>query len=227
VGALGRRRKDGAISARVLANTGAAELGHIDDVHVLEPDLEGTRAKLRTLERIVHERFSLGSPRTDMLLHLIQLNFTRALMENMSILGLLAEHLHDEALSPFNTAGPWLYDFEAHLPSSLRPTTVQRAVQHHPWLDLLPVAQLRDNLILAGESYDETQLCLDIQGHGSERTGNTGIIVWGESWDASGWEVTESFAGRWGWVIQGCSGLFQSTNQWRSQRDEGRLFELN
>lgn len=93
MGALGRLRKDGAVSARVHANTGPAELGHIDEVHVLEPDLEGTRAKLRTL--------------------------------------------------------------------------------------------------------------------------------------GCQWMGGDSFAGRWGWVIQGCSGLFQSTNQWGSQRDEGRLFEEN
>lgn len=203
-------------------------LSQIDDVHVLDLDSVATKTIMQHLEAMAHHCYTLGSPRTDLLLHLIQLNLTKALMENTRILGLTSEKLHDDALSPFNTAGPWPYNFEfdehSSLPPSLRPTQIQRTVPHHPWLDLLPISQMRDNLIRAGESFDEERLCLDIKGWGSVRTGNTGIIVWKDPWDAAGWEVTEAFARNWGWVLWGCEELFRSTNYWRVQRGERPLF---
>jgi hypothetical protein len=67
---------------------------------------------------------------------------------------------------------------------------------------------MRDNLILAGESLDEAQFCLDLKGCGSNR------IIWRGSCDATGWEVTDSFARAWGWVIWNCEGRFQSMNHW-------------
>ncbi|GLA21662.1 hypothetical protein AnigIFM62618_011693 [Aspergillus niger] len=140
-----------------------------------------------------------------MLLHLIQFNFIKALVQNMAILGLSSEQMDDDAISPFNKLGPWQAeqdyhdDFGASLPPSLRATVIQRTVLHHPWLDLLPIPQMRDNLILAGESYDEMQLCLDMKGHGRVHADNAGIIVWRDPWDAEGWEVTESFARSWGY----------------------------
>lgn len=199
-------------------------LGEIDNVHILELDFPGTKAIMRRLEIIAHQAYTLGSPGTDLLLNLTQLNFTRALMENIRVLGLNSEKLHDDALSPFNTAGPWQYDLEHLLPRSLQPTAIQRSISHHPWLDLLPVPQMRDNLIRAGEEYDETQLCLDMKGHKSVHTGSKGIIVWRDPWDPAGWEVTEAFARSWGWVIWNCGDLFQSTNHWRATRNERPLF---
>jgi Domain of unknown function (DUF3425) len=178
-------------------------------------------------EAMAYRQYMLGSPRTDLLLHLIQFNFTNALIENTKILGLASEGLHDDAISPFNTAGPFQYDLEASLPPSLQPTLVQRTIPHHPWLDLLPIPQMRDNLISAGESIDETQFCLDLKGYGSVHTGYTGIIVWKDPWDPTGWEVTETFARSWGWVLRGCWDLFQSTNSWRAQRGETRLFHVS
>ena len=165
----------------------------------------------------------MGSPRTDLLLHLIQLNFTRALMENKRILGFKPDHLHDDAISPFNTAGPWQYDSLNVLPLTLQPTVIQRCIPHHPWLDLLPDAQMRDNLILAGE-FEEERLCLDMKGNGAPRTQTSGIIVWSDPWDPAGWELTEPFVRSWGWVIRNCYDLACSTNRWRAKRNEGPLF---
>ncbi|KAJ9192506.1 hypothetical protein DTO164E3_8335 [Paecilomyces variotii] len=198
-------------------------LQRLEGVHILDPDLIATKEKIQNLEIMVHTYMS-GSPRTDFLFPLVELNFTRALVENIEILGFTSENLHDDALSPFSTAGPWPHNFAASVPASLHPTEIQRTVPHHPWLDLLPVPQMRDNLILAGESYDETALCLDLKGHGSSRTGRTGIIVWKDPWDPSGWEITESFARTWGWVIWNCQDIFRSTNHWRAQRNERPLF---
>jgi hypothetical protein len=159
-----------------------------------------------------------------MLLHLIQYNFIKALIENMAVLGLTRDQLDDDAISPFNTMGPSPHDSLSSLPLSLRATGIQRTIPHHPWLDLLPFPRMRDNLISAGESYDETQLCLDMKGYGNQDIDHTGIIVWRDPWDPEGWEVTESFARNWEWVLHGCSDLFCSTNSWRERRGERPLF---
>lgn len=213
--------------ARTIVETPSSSLlGEIDEVHILDLDSAATKARMQYLETMAYRSYILGSPHSDLLLHLTQLNFTRALMENTRILGLTSDKLHDDALSPFNTAGPWEYDLQGCLPPTLQPTLTQRNTLHHPWLDLLPVPQMRDNLIHAGELFDETQLCLDMKGHRNTRTGQTGIIVWKEPWDPAGWEVTEAFARSWGWVIWNCSELFQSTNSWRAKRNERPLFRV-
>lgn len=196
----------------------------IDSVRILDPDLQKTKTMIQHLEMMAHRCYTLGSPRTDLLLNLFQLNFTRAIVENIRILGLTSSNFHDDAISPFNTAGPRQYDLEQHLPTNLRPTVVQRSVPHHPWLDLLPIPQMRDNLVLAQDTFDEEQLCLDMKGTGSARTGSTGIIVWRDPWDSSGWEVTEAFAHSWTWAIWNCYDLLKSTNYWRAQRNEKPLF---
>lgn len=201
-------------------------LQEIHDVRILESTLRDTRIKMARLEKLALEQNAAGSPRTDLLLNLISLNFTRALMENTKVLGLTSEQLHDDAISPFNTAGPWQNDSLDNLPVGLQPTMIQRRIPHHPWLDLLPIAQLRDNLILAGEFEGESQLCLDMKGSGNTGSQRSGIIVWNDPWDPFGWEVTEPFVQSWTWVVRDCYGLALSTNRWRLKRGEKPLFRL-
>lgn len=199
----------------------------VEHIHILQADSVKTKRTLQQIEAIAHTQYILGSPRTDMLLHLIQFNFIKALVQNMRVLGLTSELLHDDAISLFNVTGPWQYEIESGLPASLRPTIIQRTVVHHPWLDLLPIPEMRDNLISAGESYDETQLCLDMKGQGRAHTEHTGIIVWNDPWDQTGWEITKPFACSWGWAVQGCVNLFRSTNSWRARRNEKPLFRVS
>ncbi|KAJ5813956.1 uncharacterized protein N7503_000706 [Penicillium pulvis] len=201
-------------------------LAEIDDVHLLDINTLANKARMARIEKIALQYYSMGSPRTDLLLDLFQLNFTRAILENIRILGLKSDQFHDDANSPFNTIGPWQDDTLHSLPRYLQPTTIQRSIPHHPWLDLIPVPQMRDNLILAGEFEEETQLCLDMKGSGSTRSGKGGIIVWSDPWDPAGWEVTEAFAHSWGWVIKNCYDLAKSTNRWRAKRNEKPLFRL-
>lgn len=195
-------------------------------MHILESNSLATETRVARLERMAFQYYTMGSPRTDLLLNLVQLNFTRALLENIRILGLKSDQLHDDAISPFNTNGPWLDNSLHNLPIHLQPTLIQRSIPHHPWLDLLPVRQMRDNLILAGEFEEETQLCLDMKGSGSMRSERGGIIVWSDPWDPAGWEVTEAFARSWGWVIMNCYDLAHSTNRWRAKRNEKPLFRM-
>lgn len=202
-------------------------LAEIEEIPILESNSPATKIRMARLELTALQYYAMGSPRTDLLLNLISLNFTRALMENTRILGLTSDQLHDDAISPFNTAGPWQDDSLLHLPKSLHPTLIQRSIPHHPWLDLLPDPQMRDNLILAGDFEEETQLCLDMKGAGSARSGRSGIVVWSDPWDPAGWEITEPFALSWGWVIRNCHDLAHSTNTWRAKRGERPLFRLN
>ncbi|KAJ5094733.1 hypothetical protein N7456_010594 [Penicillium angulare] len=195
----------------------------IEDVRILESHSPAMKKRMAQLERTAFQYYTMGSPRTDLLLHLFQLNFTRALIENTKILGLRSDQLHDDAISPFNTAGPWQEESLDTLPANLKPTMIQLSIPHHPWLDLLPIPQMRDNLILAGEFDGEVELCLDMKGSGNTRSG---IIVWSDPWDPAGWEVTEPFARSWGWVIRNCYDLAHSTNRWRAKRNERALFRM-
>ncbi|KGO47165.1 Protein of unknown function DUF3425 [Penicillium expansum] len=207
--------------------TSLISLEEIEDVRILDSHSIATKIKMQRLEMTARRYHMLGSPRTDLLLHLIQFNFTKALMENTMILGLTSDQLDDDAISPFNTTGPWQYDYESYLPPSLQPTVIQRSIPHHPWLDLLPIPHMRDTLIRAGDFEEETQLCIDMKGSGNAGPEKTGIIVWSDPWDAAGWEVTESFARSWGWVIKDCVDLAHSTNKWRAMRNERPLFRMS
>ncbi|KAH6983545.1 hypothetical protein BKA56DRAFT_631816 [Ilyonectria sp. MPI-CAGE-AT-0026] len=114
-------------------------------------------------------------------------------------------------------------DIAAHnsLPLSLRPTHLQLTISHHPWIDILPFPEIRDNLLRHDEnSYCKKELCRDLRGFQAVADGCGGIIAWGDPWDSRGWEVTEAFASKWPWVVKGCHKLLESTNYWRAVRDE-------
>lgn len=212
-----------------------SELSNICTVGTLHSNLASIRRTMQRLEAMAlynYNHHNLSSPRTDLLLHIIQFNFSRALTENIHVLGFTSEDMDDEALSPitFSTSHPRTVEFTTKpLPRDLTPTPVQRTIPHHPWLDLLPVAQMRDNLIRAEDTYDDVALCRDMKGYHQNKVADgeaVGIIVWRDPWDAMGWEVSESFARKWSWVVQGCEDLFRSTNSWRAKRGERPLFRV-
>ncbi|KAL4871582.1 hypothetical protein BDV12DRAFT_164007 [Aspergillus spectabilis] len=74
-----------------LYSTTALSLPAVEQVHILERDSPKTKSIMQTFEAIAHLECMLGSPRTDMLLHLIQFNFIKALIQNME--GSLRHHL--------------------------------------------------------------------------------------------------------------------------------------
>ncbi|KAF5651835.1 hypothetical protein F25303_3877 [Fusarium sp. NRRL 25303] len=198
----------------------------IDKVSILQLHSWDNQAIIRVFETIVSHDRRTGMVRFNMLSSLSQFNFSRALMLNADVFGLSADHMHDDACSLFVVAGPWPHSINLNtetLPDGLRPTRLQYRTEHHPWIDLLPVAQLRNNILERSvDSYDEEGLCRAFTGRGHGQ--GPGVIVWREPWDPSGWEVTAEFARSWGWVISGCFDLFRSTNMWRSQRGERPLF---
>lgn len=171
------------------------------------------------------------------LIDLIYYNTYRAFESNIKTLGLtiqeIAQHdmisrfnsitLEDSVLESLGSveAAPLQTSQTLHLPPALRPTLLQVSVVHHPWIDVFPSPRLRENLLRAGHSYDPDQLCLSIMGFGEgfgEGLGDNGVLVWGEPWDPSSWEVTENLAYGWAWMFEGCADIIHSTNTWRLKR---------
>jgi hypothetical protein len=170
-----------------------------------------------------------GSPTADHVLVLIKLNIFRALVNNAITLGFPVEMaMEDNALSPFTAKSRYENHLTTHhqtflkIPVTLRPTTIQCQIPHHPWIDLLPVPRMRDNLILAEDNYDGLELCEDLCGLFNQKS-RTGLIIWGEPWDPAGWEITPQFLRRWAWILKGCMELMTSTNYWREKRGEKPL----
>lgn len=175
---------------------------------------------LKQLEERVYQGLMLGSPTADNLLTLVQFNLLRSIISNIFALGFSMELMSEEdVLSPFNTPSPGRP--ETSLPPSLRPTMLQRTIAHHPWIDPFPIPTMRDKLLCAADSYDETELCNDLMGLCGS---HPGLIIWGEPHDPYGWEVTEDFAKKWNWLLSGCREILESTNYWRAQRGEEPLF---
>lgn len=182
-------------------------------------------------EKYAYQEYLLGSPRVDLLLTLVKFNVFRALMSNNFALGFTLDWLHGDAISPFQKRLTLLHGRPhsaptrpTRCPSHLRPTLLQQVVEHHPWIDLFPVPEMRDNILRAGAAYDDAPLCrdlVDICGNPGERSG---LLVWGDPWDPRNWEVGEEFLKKWPWVIEGCWELFSATNYWRTRRGEGKLF---
>ncbi|KAL2784004.1 hypothetical protein BJX66DRAFT_330267 [Aspergillus keveii] len=163
------------------------------------------------------ESYSRGEPSADHLLTLTKVNVVRAFTRNLRSLGWPRTCMERSAISPFvnvsqlpqatnHLGGSCDY---SRIPASLRPTHRQQSVPHHPWLDLFPLARMRDNLIAADRGgWDCEQLCSDIMGfwgRAEERPGGIALLVWGEPSDVSSWEVTEGL---------------ESTNAWRRKRGE-------
>ena len=164
----------------------------------------------------------MGSPKTDHLLVLVKFNVFRAMMSNGSDLGYEpGKSMDDEALSPFSD--PSKSAMALPIPASLQPTKLQRQIVHHPWIDTIPIPGMRDNLLRAGDSYDDAELCADLVGLYNVSNGRTGMIIWGEPWDHNSWEMTEDFIRRWGWTVRGCQQLLRATNYWRQRRGEKPL----
>jgi hypothetical protein len=140
----------------------------------------------------------------------------------------------------------------SNIPESLRPTRLQNTRVHATCLDLIPFAQIRDNLIEQEGRFSWAELIEDLVGHlvnpfcflGPQRqqdahiaeeeapwygdeddfTANrNGIIVWGPAHRPESWEVTAGFLRKWGWSLKGCQGIIESTNLWRKTRGEEPL----
>ncbi|KAJ5540423.1 hypothetical protein N7494_005499 [Penicillium frequentans] len=190
---------------------------------------------LAQFTKAAYQSYMLGSPAPDHLLMLTKLNVFRAFGHNMRLIGTDLDEMNDDAISKFNTFLPSPppniggsspdQTTEIHLPVSLRPTKIQRTIPHHPWLDFFPIPKMRDNLIQAGDEWNDEELCLEIMGFWTNASSeDVGLLVWGDPWDVRNWELTEAFLKKWQWVVRGCPELMNSTNAWRAKRGEKLIF---
>ncbi|KAK1975003.1 hypothetical protein LZ30DRAFT_669338 [Colletotrichum cereale] len=198
-----------------------------------QPDLckLETQIKLIRFAGEAYNNYRNGNPRPGYLTTLVRVNVFHAFVQNARVLNFDGGWLTYEAISPFNKTGPGLGSATTgnSCPENMRPTRLQVAVEHHPWIDFFPHPMMRDNFLRIvseyGEDYiDEDDLCRDIvdvgAGAGVEESA---LIVWGEAWDPRGWEATEPFLRKWGWLLAGCTEMLEGTNYWRQERGLPRV----
>ncbi|KAI0415538.1 hypothetical protein F5X98DRAFT_213468 [Xylaria grammica] len=158
---------------------------------------------------------------------LVQLNVFRAMLTNMAMMRLI-ERLPTEC-------GMALYakDFPSPpevLPASLQETWLQQSTPHDMWVDIFPCPKLRDNILSYESLISEDDFCVDVMGglfEGYNDIELNGLLVWGEPWSETGWEVTPGFAKKWGFLLKGCDALIEATNKYRAARGEdGLVIEL-
>ncbi|KAI8689482.1 hypothetical protein NCS56_00211700 [Fusarium sp. Ph1] len=197
----------------------------IKKLDILDAGPEHDWMILQRFEAFAQQLYIIHSPQLTILPILSQFNFIRALLANMDTLDLSSKQMGHNALSLFNSPDNHRHRASTRIPDGLRPTDLQSTTLHHPWIDLLPIPEMRDNLFRRGlDCFDEEKLCHALRGRIPDH--DPGMLIWGEPWDPNGWEVTEAFARTWGWTITGCWSLLRSTNKWRARRGEKPLFSL-
>ncbi|KAF1985604.1 hypothetical protein K402DRAFT_413184 [Aulographum hederae CBS 113979] len=164
----------------------------------------GIRESMAEHERVFRRNYTLGSPRVDQLLTLIQFNVARALLSNIHAMGFAVDWQDYNAISPFYTK-PVTFDYPS-FPA-----------------DLWPIPAFRDNLLKNLNTFDEDALCNDLIDFVNVTHEHTGFVVWKDPWDSSGWEVSETFMARWAWTLEGCEELIRTTNFWRRARGEDEV----
>ncbi|WAO88390.1 BZIP domain-containing protein [Fusarium falciforme] len=108
----------------------------------------------------------------------------------------------------------------------LRPTHKQIVIEHHPFLDVIPFKEIRDNIIDNMDNMDEDEFFHDSLNHltcwGSVAGAHTG-----SPWDARSWEATEMFLQKWSHIVGGEDGeLTRNSRWWRSLRGERVVTEV-
>lgn len=162
---------------------------------------------------------------SDHLIPLVQYNVFRAALTNMFLLSITNLISRKCDISTALQTTP-IFPSPAVPPPSLAPTTLQRSVPHDIWIDLLPHGIMRDNAIRTMDTFDYENLCSDMVGgyyQGRNDIELTGVLVWANPWHVSGWEVTEGFLKKWGFLLNDCWEIMASTNYWRERRGDDPL----
>ncbi|KAE9379775.1 hypothetical protein N431DRAFT_398253 [Stipitochalara longipes BDJ] len=157
---------------------------------------------------------------SDHRLTMIEFNVRRATLLNLSLLAPYAS----KPVCNLPPLDPSLLQetMPPALPPSLIPTDVQRRMNHPAWIDSVPLPQLRDNIIFALGTFYYDNLCVAFL-RGGDGGEHKGVMVWGDPWDARGWEMTEGFAREWGFLLRGCEEFYAASNFWRRKRGEKDL----
>lgn len=188
-----------------------------------------SRTEVQSFAQRAYNDYNSGAPRLEHLNILIRLNVLNAISSNAALLGFTLEGLCcPKLLSPFNKHCPNLPCTDPRLqpcPDGLRPTALQIAVRHHPWIDLIPLPRIRDNILCAVEAglLDHKALGIDVLNVQDKSCNAASLIVWGDAWDPRGWEASVPFLRKWGWLLQGCPVILEATNSWRQKRGERKI----
>jgi hypothetical protein len=95
---------------------------------------------------------------------------------------------------------------------------------------MLPHGTMRDNAIRMRHTFDNEDLCHDLMcadSQGRDAVDLKGVVVWNDPWCVSGWEMTEGFLKKWGFLVKDCWEIMAATNKWREKRgDEPLVFDL-
>ncbi|KAH7255168.1 uncharacterized protein BKA55DRAFT_592553 [Fusarium redolens] len=220
-----RKRMQDRINQRLkpIQSSSQSSMSMLKSFTACKPDCDETAQFISQFSAWAHREYLRGFPEADTLLNLIQFNTTRALVLIAKSMDLRQETMAPGARSRLPIAGIDTVIFDS-LPPSLQPTNLQLIVSHHPWVDIIPIAGIRDNILLRDEAlYDKAELCRDLRGFQQVVHGHGGMKTWKDPWDPDGWEFTEAFAIKWPWVIRGCHELLESTNNWRRMRNEAPL----
>lgn len=125
-----------------------------------------------------------------------------------------------DATSPFYNSTALTY---SHLPSNLRPTTVQIRNAHHPVFDILPWPSVRDKLILVFSQAHNVRppnarsptALLDLV-YDMEDSAE-GIRIWGDDPCADeNWEIGGKLFSNWWWALN--SEVINRSNEMRKNR---------
>lgn len=163
----------------------------------------------------------------DHLITLLQFNVLRALAVNRTLItGVLATPLDCGEDIVHVISCPPTSDPGRLLPPSLFPTALQQTVLHDDWIDIFPCPEARDRMILAAGTFYEDELWADCigglyEGFPDDEVERRGVIAWSPPWDIAGWEMSEGFVRKWGWLFVGkTSDALEATNRWRREREE-------
>ncbi|VUC34862.1 unnamed protein product [Clonostachys rosea] len=159
------------------------------------------------------------------LITIVQYNVLRGLIWNLAALSML-DRIPSECAETFGVPGQSVSNNLGQIPRDLRWTSVQRSIEHSYWISVIPFPAMRDNLILMADQYDTHDLLHDMGiglYEGLEDAERKGFLVWEDPWCASGWEISEGFVKKWGFLLKGCSVEVEITNRWRELRGEERL----
>ncbi|RBR01661.1 hypothetical protein FVER53590_25487 [Fusarium verticillioides] len=185
---------------------------------LLRPDAQGA---IRQFVKKAYEDYVLGCRQPWYLSTLIQVNVFNALVQNGIALGFSDRWQRKGVISPFSIIGS-LEPCDSY-PENLQPTALQRTVRHHPWIDLYPIPKMRDNILPSLQHLDKDELCSDLLDVKPGLDEKPSLVVWGDPWDIRGWEASDLFIQKWGWMLEGCRDILQATNYWRESRGEDKM----
>jgi len=168
------------------------------------PEIQAIR---KAVSRFMTRPLSSTSPRPLPSIHLntLQCPLTRtltayihnALSLHLTLPFLLRTHqspFHIPSIPPSSSPTHLLISSrKPHIPPHLQPTLPQILYPHHPYIDLIPIPRLRENIIMLGMiggSFNPMELKMDIFREGL-------FCSKGEAWDGRGWEVAPWFVEKW------------------------------